>query len=157
MPQKDLEIRVENLENFVAALAGLPQQMQDLSSQFLQLRQEVKADISGIRGEVGELRGEVGELRGEVGELRGEVGVLRGEVGELRTEMHAIRDDLRGEMHAIRNDLRDDMASMHKDLAAAIVANGNEMRALHENLVGQVKLLGEIRTQADAPPQDGAS
>ena len=56
MPQKALEIRVENLENTVTSLARLPQQMQDLSSQFLQLHQEVKADISGVRTDVREVQ-----------------------------------------------------------------------------------------------------
>ena len=120
--------------------------MQDLSSQFLQLRQEVKADISGVRLEVGEVRAEVHELRADVGGLRTEVGGLREDVTGLR-----------GEMYSIRDELRVDMASMHKDLATAIIANGDEMRALHEAAIERIKLLGEaIRPAANASPPDNS-
>ena len=160
MPQHILEKRMDNLEKTVAGLAALPAQMRDLSSQFLQLRQDVRTDISAldlrvdgiagdvremrgeireVRGEVGELRGEVGELRGEVGELRGEVGGLRGEVGAQHGELHAVRNEL----HAVRDELRADMAAMHTELAGAILANGVEMRTLHEDLVTRITLLGE--------------
>ena len=164
MPQSDLEIRVENLEKTVADLAGLPQQMRELSTQFLQFRQEVRADVSGVRVEVGELRTQVGGLRGEVGELRGEVGGLRGEVSELRTEVgglrdrvDGVRDELRGEMHGIHDELRADMASMHKDLAKAILDTRVLTLSLHEDLVDRIKLLGEgFKSAGHAPPSDAA-
>jgi hypothetical protein len=38
------------------------------------------------------------------------------------------------------------MESMHRDLASAILANGVQMRALHEDLLERIKLLGENRT-----------
>ena len=153
MPQHSLEKRMDNLEKTVAGLAALPAQMRDLSSQFLQLRQDVRTDISALdlrvdgiagdvremRGEIREVRGEVGELRGEVGELRGEVGGLRGEVGAQHGELHAVRNEL----HAVRDELRADMAAMHTELAGAILANGVEMRTLHEDLVTRITLLGE--------------
>ena len=153
MPQHILEKRMDNLEKTVAGLAALPAQMRDLSSQFLQLRQDVRTDISALdlrvdgiagdvremRGEIREVRGEVGELRGEVGELRGEVGGLRGEVGAQHGELHAVRNEL----HAVRDELRADMAAMHTELAGAILANGVEMRTLHEDLVTRITLLGE--------------
>ena len=146
MPQHILEKRMDNLEKTVAGLAALPAQMRDLSSQFLQLRQDVRTDISaldlrvdGIAGDVREMRGEIREVRGEVGELRGEVGELRGEVGGLRGEVGAQH----GELHAVRDELRADMAAMHTELAGAILANGVEMRTLHEDLVTRITLLGE--------------
>ena len=146
MPQHILEKRMENLEKTVAGLVELPAQMRDLSSQFLQLRQDVRADISaldlrvdGLAGDVREMRGEIREVRGEVGELRGEVGGLRSEVGELRGEVGAQN----GELHAVRDELRADMAAMHTELAGAILANGVEMRTLHEDLVKRITLLGE--------------
>jgi len=159
LTDKNLEDRVENLERIVAPLVGLPRQMETLSSQFLQLRQEVRAevsdihtDVAGLRGEVGGLRGGVGELRGEVGELRGEVGELRGEVGELRGQVGELGEkgdrlrgevgELRGALTALGVDLRAEMASMHYDLAKAILANGVEMRALHEEVMERLNLLG---------------
>ncbi len=123
MAKRNLEIRVENLENTVGSLSGLPMQMASLASQFVQLRQDVRAEISAIRSEVGELRGEVGELRGEVGELRGEVVTL----GQT---------------------LREEMASMHRELAGAILATNVQMRALHEDLVERIRLIGEDRLPA---------
>ena len=153
MPQHILEKRMENLEKTVAGLVELPAQMRDLSSQFLQLRQDVRADISaldlrvdGLAGDVREMRGEIREVRGEVGELRGEVGELRGEVGGLRSEVGELRGEVgaqNGELHAVRDELRADMAAMHTELAGAILANGVEMRTLHEDLVKRITLLGE--------------
>ena len=152
MPQNDLEIRVEFLEKTVASLAGLPQQVQELSTQFLQLRQEVRTDISGVRLEVGGLRAEVGGLRAEVGGLRAEVGGLRADVGELRDRVDGVRDELRGEMHGIRDELRADMASMHQDLAKAILATQAQTLSLHENLVERITLLGEGLKAPSAEP-----
>ena len=159
MPQNDLEIRVEFLEKTVASLAGLPQQVQELSTQFLQLRQEVRTDISGVRlevgglrAEVGGLRAEVGGLRAEVGGLRAEVGGLRADVGELRDRVDGVRDELRGEMHGIRDELRADMASMHQDLAKAILATQAQTLSLHENLVERITLLGEGLKAPSAEP-----
>ena len=171
MPQNDLEIRMENVEQTVAGLAGLPQQVQDLSTQFLQLREEVRADISGVRDEMHGLRDDLrSEMHGIRDELRGEMHDIR---GDLRGEMHDIRDELRGEMHGIedkltvkmhemreelvakidgcRDELREDMASMHRGLAQIIMANHAQTLSLHEDLVGRIKLLGEQSTRADEP------
>ena len=106
MPQHILEKRMENLEKTVAGLAELPAQMRDLSSQFLLLRQDVRADISAL---------------------------------DLRV------DGLAGDVRQMRDELRADMAAMHTELAGAILANGVEMRTLHEDLVKRITLLGEAR------------
>ena len=76
---------------------------------------------------------------------------------DLCGDISASRDSLRGEMHGIGDELRVDMASMHKDLAKAIIANGVEMRALHEAAIERIKLLGEaIRPAANASPPDSS-
>ena len=140
MPRHDLEIRVEFLEKTVASLAGLPQQVQDLSTQILQFREEVNADVSGVKAEVGDLRGEMHTLR-----------------DELRGEVHGIRDELRGEMHGIRDELHADMASMHRDLAGAILASQAQTLTLHEDLVERIARLGEgLKSTGAAPAPDDA-
>lgn len=147
MPQNDLEIRVEFLEKTVAGLTGLPQQVHDLSTQFLQFREEVAADISGVRVD---LRGEMRDLRDE---LRGEMHDIR---DELRGEMHDIRDELVGRIDSCRDELREDMASMHQDLAKIIVANHTQMLTLHEHLIERITLLGDgLKATSLAPPPDG--
>ena len=140
MPQNDLENRVEFLEKTVASLAGLPQQVQDLSTQILQFREELSADISGVTAAVGDLRGEIHGIR-----------------DELRGEMHGMRDELRGEMIGLHEELRADMASMHRDLAGAILASQAQTLTLHEELVERIALLGEGRNSTGAaPPPDDA-
>ncbi len=141
MSKQILEKRVEYLERTLSSLAELPAQVRDLSSQFLQLRIDVRADISAVNLRVDGLANQVGGLRGEVGELRGEVGELRRD-GAQRSELYAVRDELRG-----------DMAAMHKELAGAIVANGVEMRTLHEGLVRRISLLGEGLPRRDGSAQ----
>jgi hypothetical protein len=57
-------------------------------------------------------------------------------------------------MVGLASDLRTEMASMHRELANAIVANGVQMRTLHEDLLERIKLLGESRHPvAKTPPQ----
>ena len=98
-----------------------------------------------------DLRGDISASRDS---LRSEMHVIR---DELRGEISASRDSLRGEMHGIGDELRVDMASMHKDLAKAIIANGVELRALHEAAIERIKLLGEaIRPAANASPPDSS-
>jgi hypothetical protein len=50
---------------------------------------------------------------------------------------------LRTELHSEVAGVRADMASMHQELAKAILAQGTEMRALHEDLVQRIALLSE--------------
>ncbi len=173
MPQNDLEIRVENLETTIAGLAGLPPQVRELSTQFLQLREDVRADISSVRVEVGELRDEMhgmrDELRGEMhgvrDELRGEMRGMRDELvgridgcrDELRGEMHGMHDELIGKIDSCRDELRTDMAAMHHDLAKAILDDRAQTLSLHEDLVERIKRLGEgLTSTAAAPPSDDA-
>ena len=138
MPQKDLEIRVENLEKTVAGLVGLPKQVQELSTQFQQLRKDVRADISAVRVDVIGLRGEMYGIR-----------------DELRSEMRGMRDELVGKVDGCRDELRADMTSVHHDLAKAILDTRTLTLTLHEDLVERIKLLGEgFKSAAAAPPSE---
>jgi len=150
MSQNDLEIRVELIEQTVTSLAGLPQQVQDLTTQFLQFREEARAGISAVGVEVDELRG---AMRDGHSELRGEMQSIR---DELRGEMRGMHDELGGRIDSCRDELRADMSSMHHDLAAAILAGQAQTRSLHEDLVERITLLGEgLKSSAAAPPPDG--
>ena len=149
MPQKDLEIRVENLEKTVAGLVGLPKQVQELSTQFQQLRKDVRADISAVRVDVIGLRGEMYGIRDE---LRDEMHDIR---DELRSEMRGMRDELVGKVDGCRDELRADMTSVHHDLAKAILDTRTLTLTLHEDLVERIKLLGEgFKSAAAAPPSE---
>ena len=48
------------------------------------LRQDMQAQISGLRGEIAGLRGEIGEIRGEIGKLRERMAHLEGLLEGLR-------------------------------------------------------------------------
>lgn len=134
MTKDNLEIRVHNLENTVGGLSGLPQQFASLASQFVQLRQDVRSDISAIRGGVEELRVEMSTL-----------------TGGLRGEMSTLASELRGEMRTLGSELRGEMTSMHHDLARAILANGIEMRVLHEVVMARLAVIGEARSPHETP------
>lgn len=141
MSQHDLEIRMEFLEHAVAGLAGLPQQVLELATQFPQLREDVRTEISRVKRDVGELRGEMHVSR-----------------DELRGETRGIRDELVGRVDACRTELREDMASMHHELAKLILASQAQTLSLHEDLVERIKVLGEGLNASTAPPlsSDGA-
>jgi chromosome segregation ATPase len=157
MTENNLEIRVDNLEAAYARLAGLPGRVTELSVQILQLRDEMRVGFSDVRSELSgglvHVHQEMGslrtELRGEIGELRGDVGALRGEVGELRGDMGELRGDV-GTLKRETTLIRDDMAAMHKELAGAIVATGNEMRVLHEDVTSRITQLGDLLKPRDS-------
>ena len=92
MTQKNLTIRVEKLESAVAELARLPRQMEGLSSQFLQLREDVREEISGVRGEMATMRD---QLRGDVGNVQMELaGAILSTEKRLSTDMRSLHEDL---------------------------------------------------------------
>ena len=134
MTQKSLTIRVENLESAVSELARLPRQMEDLSSQFLQLREDVREEISGVHGAMATMRD---ELRAEVtttrNELRGEMTMTR---DALRGEMTTMRDVLRGEMTTTRDVLRGEMTTMREELCGEMTSMRDELRGE----LGQVQM-----------------
>ena len=54
--QKPLGIRVQLLESTVAELTELPGQFDELSSQFVQMKTEVREDISAVCREMSQMR-----------------------------------------------------------------------------------------------------
>jgi hypothetical protein len=158
MTQKNLTIRVENLESAVVELVRLPRQIEDLSSQFLQLREDVREEISGVHSAMStmcdELRGEVTTTRNELRrEMTTMQDALRGEMTTmqhaLRGEITTMRDELRGEITTMRDELRGDVEQVQMELAGSILSTekrlSTQTRSLHEDLVQRIALIGEAR------------
>lgn len=137
--QKTLEIRVGQVEDALVGLSGVRERVEELGVQFVQLRDDVRREVSSIRGEVS----------AKADELRGEMTAMR---ETLRGETSTMREELRGEMGTMREELRDEMSDMHKDLARAILSSEDrviaQMRVLHEEVVTRVTLIGESMRDA---------
>jgi hypothetical protein len=126
MSEQTVESRVEALETRVTMLEELPDRMDRLELQIVQLRAENSADHSAIRQEVqtlgSELRGEMQalgtELRGEMKalgtELRGEMKTLGGEVSELRSTMEMLHHHQGVEMRVLFEDALSRIATMNE-------------------------------------------
>ncbi len=52
MPQQTLAVRVDTLERQMETLADVPQRLDRIESQFLQLREEVRTEFSAVRAEI---------------------------------------------------------------------------------------------------------
>ena len=92
-------------------LKELPERVEALESQILQLRTEMKDGFSAIRA----------DLRAEV----------HGVEAGLRTELHEVRDTLRTELHEVRDELRDEMRELREDIRIGVEESQNLTRGLH--------------------------
>ena len=152
MPQQSLATRVGILEEKVASLEGLPERMERVELQIVQLRDDMRSEFAAIRTEfLGGIDEQGKVLRGEMRELGD---TLRGEMRELgdslRGEMRELGDTLRGEMRELRDTLRGEMGELGDTLRKEMREGDEEtrryMRVLHEDLVSRIATLGESRS-----------
>jgi hypothetical protein len=115
MGQRTLTNRVQVLERKVESLENLPERVRSLELQFMQFREEVRAEFSATRAELS------AEIRGEIERTRAE---LR---AEIRAGDEQTRTDLRAEIRAGDEETR------------------TYMRVLHEEVLSRIALLGEQR------------
>ncbi|CAN5365890.1 hypothetical protein BH23ACI1_BH23ACI1_14340 [soil metagenome] len=143
MPPQPIEFRLESLERRVTNLELLPARIDDLASQILHLRTEMRAEFSAVRGEVA---GQGTTLRQEIAE---QGGMLRQEMAEqggmLRQELAEQGGMLRQEMAEQGAALRDEFRS---DLRREIDGLATHMRVLHEEVIARIALLGDAAPQA---------
>lgn len=172
MPEAKLEERVTHLENQMTALASLPGDVRALTarmgvieSEIVQLRGEMRGELSAVRSDIGELRSDIGELRSNIAEMRSDIAELRHSDAGLHNDIAGLRNDmagLRNDMAGLRNDmagvrgemseLREGMANNTRELAGQILATQREMRVLHEAVIERIARIGESRP----PGADGA-
>jgi len=99
MSQQNLTNRVQVLEGKVESLESLPERMHSLELQFMQFREEVRAEFSATRA----------ELRAEI----------RGEIERTRT-------DLREEIRAGDEETRTYMRVLHEEVLSRIALLGEQ-------------------------------
>ena len=56
------------------------------------LRQDMQAQIGGLRGEIAGLRGEIAGLRGEIAEVRAQIAQLRERMAHLEGLLEGLRE-----------------------------------------------------------------
>ena len=73
--------------------------MESLRAQIGGVRDELRAEIGGVRAEIGGVRAEIGgvraEMRAEIGGVRAEIGGVRGEIAGVRGEIAGVRGEIR--------------------------------------------------------------
>jgi phage host-nuclease inhibitor protein Gam len=113
MPPQPLESRVESLERRVTTLEQLPARVDDLTSQIVQLRAEMRDGFSAVSLRITE------------------------QGTALREEMGAHVSTLRQEMAEQGKSLRQEMAEQGKSLRQEIADLATHMRVLHEDVIGR--------------------
>lgn len=116
MQPRSLEQRVVMLEQQMQQLKDLPERVERVESQILQLRTEMKDGFSAIRGEMGELRRELREdIRIDVEESQNLTKGLHAEAIGTAKGLHAQAMDamkgLRAEIASVDAALRRDVVS----------------------------------------------
>ena len=160
-----LSKRMDIVEQKLAGLESLPVRMTALESQFVQLREEMRAEFSAFRSEVH--TGDEAVVRTLREEIRaGDEAVIRtlreeiraGDEAVIRTLREEIRagDDetqrvLREEISAVRQEMRAGDEETRRVLREEIAGLGTHMRVLHEALVEQIKLIQEGRPDRRRP------
>jgi hypothetical protein len=99
MPPQTLATKVESLERRMANLETLPDRMDRLESQIVQLRTEMREEFSAIRGEVNGFRD---ETRGEFEAVRAEIRVA---AATLREEIRAGDEESRHFMRVLHEEV----------------------------------------------------
>jgi hypothetical protein len=138
-----IERRVERLETRVGRLEQLPQKVDGLTGQILQLRAEMGSEFSAIRGEIRDMGdGIVAQLRSEIREMgNGVVAQLRGENRDMREDIVATgRAELAAATARLRNDLMEQIGEMHAVAMKAIIDVGDRVdggfAAMRQDLAG---------------------
>ena len=76
-------------------LERLPERIDQLTSQFVQLRTEIRDEFSAVREE---LASQIGELASQIGagrkEFGGQITGLRGDIEEARRHMRVLHEDV---------------------------------------------------------------
>jgi hypothetical protein len=135
------------LEQRVALLEQLPARMTALESQFVQLREEIRAEFSAIRAE---------GRAGDVENLR----LLREEIrsGDEETR-RVLREEIRAGDEETRRVLREEIRAgdeetrrvLREEIRAGDEETRRYMRVLHEEVIVRITVLSESRPAS--PPR----
>ncbi len=135
MPTQALRSRVDSLERQMDALAHVPERLDRLESQVLQLREEMRSEFSAVRIELAEglsgVRSELGAaMRDGDEETRR---TLREEIGAGDEETRrTLREEIRAGDEETRRVLREEIGALSL-----------QMRMLHEDVIVRLTLIQE--------------
>jgi hypothetical protein len=115
MPEQSLTARVENLEKRVALLEELPARMSAVELQIVQLRSEMREQISAVR-----------------------VGLRT----DIMAACDEVRTDLRAEINAVCDEVRTDLRA---EIRAGDEETRRYMRVLHEEVLSRLAIIEEGR------------
>lgn len=130
-----LSKRMDIVEQKLAGLESLPERMTAIESQFLQLREEMRAEFSAIRNEV----------------QAGDEAVVRTLREEIRSGDEETRRVLREEIATVRKEMHAGDEETRRVLREEIAGLGTHMRVLHEDLVERIKRTQEGRPDRRRP------
>ena len=124
MTRQTLESRVESLERRVTTIEQLPERMNRLESQILQLRQEMRDEFSAVRVEMA--------------------------AGDEETR-RSLREEIRAGDEETRRTLREEIRAGNEETRLVLreeIRTGDEetrrfSRILHEDAVGRISIIGE--------------
>jgi len=145
MPQQTLANRVLALERQMDGLSTLPERMDRLESQVLQLRDEMRAEFSAIRGETAR---EFGRVQTEFASVRTEFATVR---TEMAAEFKAVRSEMATEFTAVRSEMAAEFRVVREEIKEGDGETRRQMRVLHEEVLARLTLLQEAYRDPGAP------
>jgi hypothetical protein len=119
VPPQPIEFRLESLERRVTSLELLPARMDDLVSQILHLRTEMRAEFSAVRSEMGGMGAALGQ--------------------EIADQGAALRQEVADQGAALRQEIADQGVTLRRDIEGL----ATHMRVLHEEVIARIALLHE--------------
>jgi len=126
MAPETIEIKVQRLEERVTRFEQLPERMDRLESQFLQLRTELRDEFSAVRQE------SLARENRVVATLREEIhSTNRRTVATLREENHTTNERM--------------VTTLRDEIRAGDGETRRFMRILHEKVISDIATLGEAR------------
>ena len=109
--------------------------------------EQLELTVQGLEG----LPTEVRALGVRLGAVEGRLGGVEGRVGSLEAQVSQLRDEMRSECSAVRKEMRDGFVAVTSELGQQIVDLGNQSRAMFEEVLSRIALLGEGRRAATPP------
>lgn len=119
---------------------------QDLKNLLLEMKGEIKGELSEVRNEI---RSEISEVRNEIVQVRSEVTEVRSEINEVRSEIKRVE----GIFHADHQRLEVSMTALEKTLTADnrrineslnIKVDSFEKRLVNQEVISRTAFLAVI-------------
>ena len=115
---------------------------QDLKELLLEMKGELKGEISEVRNEISEVRNEIVQVRSEVNGVRSEINEVRSEIKRVEGIFHADHQRVEVSMTALEKTLTADNSRINESLN--IKVDSFEKRLVNQEVISRTAFLAVI-------------